>query len=422
MNGSLVFGSSRTQKVISLSSAESELHSMVSGCSDGIFIKVCLRFLVGDEVEHWQWTDNQAARQLVSKQGVGKIRHLAGQLLWIQEKVMAQELMVGQVPAALNCSDVGTKALSKARLFLLMNQMGAISAETGEPVGQEEFEEASKRMVTKQTIQRVSKAIVKMAFAAGLEPLIPGVDAAEYGMCSANPSRDYSREVWWLWVAVTLLSLLLIGFATTAWFAWKKLSKDLNHCWNQVADEDDYIYRQEQRIDQLFARTTALDSNLEVISNEQSMNLDYAIGIHYGLVQQGGFVKNLQGLDDDGWRRLQVQERGNVVSCNVMGSERYMRLVRQRIRHLEGEDTDEPRVSAPVAHHEDGESEDEDGDPMVEDEPPRNIDGRLMGLADMAKQQQDMATRAGEVRQVLIFQNVCLKILDMCRRGNMDDN
>ena len=45
LNGSFIHASSRTQKVIGLSSAESELHAMVSGCCDGIFIKRCAEFL-----------------------------------------------------------------------------------------------------------------------------------------------------------------------------------------------------------------------------------------------------------------------------------------------------------------------------------------------------------------------------------------
>ena len=39
VNGNFTFASSRTQRVVSLSSAESELHSMVSGCSGAVFIK-----------------------------------------------------------------------------------------------------------------------------------------------------------------------------------------------------------------------------------------------------------------------------------------------------------------------------------------------------------------------------------------------
>ena len=41
INGSFAHASARTQRVVSLSSAESELHSMVSGCSDGSYLRRC---------------------------------------------------------------------------------------------------------------------------------------------------------------------------------------------------------------------------------------------------------------------------------------------------------------------------------------------------------------------------------------------
>ena len=65
--------------------------ALVSGCSDGIYIKRFLEFiLTGKEVDHYQWTDNSAARQLVSQQGVGRIRHLSGKLLWVQDLVLSR--------------------------------------------------------------------------------------------------------------------------------------------------------------------------------------------------------------------------------------------------------------------------------------------------------------------------------------------
>jgi hypothetical protein len=42
------------------------LLSMVSGCSDAIFLRRCMQFLTGDEVEQW-WVDNSAARQLIER-------------------------------------------------------------------------------------------------------------------------------------------------------------------------------------------------------------------------------------------------------------------------------------------------------------------------------------------------------------------
>ena len=43
-----------------------------------------MQFLTGDEIEQWQWVDNSAARQLIERQGVGKVRHLSGKILWMQ--------------------------------------------------------------------------------------------------------------------------------------------------------------------------------------------------------------------------------------------------------------------------------------------------------------------------------------------------
>jgi len=91
---------------------------MISGTCDAIFVKNCLEFLLQVQIEHHQFTDNSAARQLISKQGVGRIRHLSAKLLWLQDLVRLGEIQVSQVPTFWNFSDVGTKNLSKSRLNL----------------------------------------------------------------------------------------------------------------------------------------------------------------------------------------------------------------------------------------------------------------------------------------------------------------
>ena len=52
INGAYVFGSSRSQKVISLSSCESELHALISTACDGIFIKACAEFSFNAKFQH----------------------------------------------------------------------------------------------------------------------------------------------------------------------------------------------------------------------------------------------------------------------------------------------------------------------------------------------------------------------------------
>ena len=78
VNGAFMYGSSRGQKTISLSSCESELHSVVSAACDGLFLMACLRFVLGEEILHLVYTDSSSARQLASRQGCGRVRHISG--------------------------------------------------------------------------------------------------------------------------------------------------------------------------------------------------------------------------------------------------------------------------------------------------------------------------------------------------------
>ena len=82
--------------MVSLSSAESELHALVSalvsGACDGICLKHSLQFLTRDDVHHICWVDNSATRQIACKRGAGKLCHVSGNLLWCQEKVGAGSL------------------------------------------------------------------------------------------------------------------------------------------------------------------------------------------------------------------------------------------------------------------------------------------------------------------------------------------
>ena len=56
INGAFMYGSSRSQKVVSLSSCESELHALVSCACDGIFIKACAEFAFNAKFLHVVFT------------------------------------------------------------------------------------------------------------------------------------------------------------------------------------------------------------------------------------------------------------------------------------------------------------------------------------------------------------------------------
>ena len=265
INGNFAYASSRTQGDVSLSSAEPELHSMVSGCSDAIFLKRCMEFLTGDQVEQWQWVDNSAARQLIERQGVGKVRHLSGKILWMQTLVLEKQIHVGQIVTQWNVSDIGTKPLPKQRLLVLLHQIGARNPDTLSMVGQEELDAFEERVVGQQSMKRLTRAVSRMAAMWGLEPILHvGAEASGteevclQGQASGNDSGDFC-----LWLALSAIFLLWICFAVAGYLAWRKVSRDLFHCWNQVADEDGYISMQEKRIDELVQKIERMQTQME---------------------------------------------------------------------------------------------------------------------------------------------------------------
>ena len=417
INKNFAYGSARTQRVISLSSCESELHSIVSGCCDGMFMKKCLEFLVQREVKHVLHTDSSSARQLISRQGSGKIRHLSGKILWVQEKVQQKEIEVCQIPTAWNVSDIGTKSLTKARMRFLLHELGAADPETGELLGQEEFQVVSEGLMGAQEVKRVAKAVLRMSVFWGLGPNgAAGEDVSD--TCKVD-SSNANGVIFWLWAAFVTLLVLMIAMGCILFFVLKKLRKDLTSCWNQVADEDVYIDTQEKRIDALVKRTNALDAADERMSNEHSQLHDYVCGIHYAVVEQGGFVRHFLGLTSRDWTQLSLVERANLATFNIMGSSQYLQLVRQRAQYEHahaGDNTD------PAAEH--GESEEMEQDEAEPGTEPGAESGtndqavsrsRLTELAEVLKGEQTKAMTENRVQDGLILQHSILEMLDEMR-------
>ena len=150
LNGMIIYSTSRGQKVVSLSSAESELHALVAGACDGICLKHVIEFLTGGQVQHVCWVDNSATRQ------IGRLRRISGKLLWCQDKVASGSLEVKQIGTAYNLADIGTKPLSKVRLRLLLFWCHARDGD-GERVGEKERQQFQEQRVEKGKIMKVAK-------------------------------------------------------------------------------------------------------------------------------------------------------------------------------------------------------------------------------------------------------------------------
>ena len=127
LNGSFVYASSRTQRVVSLSSCEAELHSMVSCLCDGIYRKRCIQFVMNCQVENYLLVDSSSARQIALRLGPGKLKHVAGRILWIQQAVAEGSVQLAQVGTTWILSDLGTQPLGGNWLRLLLHEINMSS-------------------------------------------------------------------------------------------------------------------------------------------------------------------------------------------------------------------------------------------------------------------------------------------------------
>ena len=73
---------------IALSSCEAELNAALKGAVEGLNVQR-LAASLGDTLPLELRTDASAARGVILRQGVGKVRHLQVKELWLQEKVAA---------------------------------------------------------------------------------------------------------------------------------------------------------------------------------------------------------------------------------------------------------------------------------------------------------------------------------------------
>jgi hypothetical protein len=97
----------KLQSNIALSSCEAELNAALKGAVEGLNVQR-LAASLGDKLTLELRTDASAARGVILRQGVGKVRHLQVKQLWLQENVAAGELTIVKIPRAENCSDALT--------------------------------------------------------------------------------------------------------------------------------------------------------------------------------------------------------------------------------------------------------------------------------------------------------------------------
>ena len=106
---------SSTQATVALSSGESELYSLTKGASQALGL-MALAADLGVKLDVRMHTDASATLGIVQRQGLGKLRHIGVQYLWLQERVKSGSMEVKKIAGVGNPADLMTKHLAAADL------------------------------------------------------------------------------------------------------------------------------------------------------------------------------------------------------------------------------------------------------------------------------------------------------------------
>ena len=101
---------SSTQSVIALSSGEAEYYGLVKAAAQGIGVKAMLKDfgIVDDKVINVK-SDASAAIGIAQRRGMGKVRHIETNQLWLQEKVVNGTIRITKIGTYENLADQLTK-------------------------------------------------------------------------------------------------------------------------------------------------------------------------------------------------------------------------------------------------------------------------------------------------------------------------
>ncbi len=101
---------STTQVPISLSSGEAEFYGVVTASSVALGYQAMMEDL-GLKMAVRVWTDSSATMGICGRRGLGKLRHIDTQCLWIQQKVRRKDIELRKIRGDMNPADLFTKHL-----------------------------------------------------------------------------------------------------------------------------------------------------------------------------------------------------------------------------------------------------------------------------------------------------------------------
>ena len=117
-----------TQATIALSSGEAELYALVKGAGQALGM-VALMEDLGYSLDARVHSDSSAAIGISNRKGLGKLRHLNVQFLWVQDKIKDKSFSLHKVPGERNPADLMTKHLDAGTAGKHLDTLGFVFKE-----------------------------------------------------------------------------------------------------------------------------------------------------------------------------------------------------------------------------------------------------------------------------------------------------
>ena len=114
---------SSTQNSVALSPGEAEYYGIVKGASEGLGLRSVSAEL-GCELPLGLHTDASAAEGIARRRGLGKLRHVEVQALWVQDRMRKKDFSVHKVKGVSNPADIFTKHLCRDKRSGPLGQLG----------------------------------------------------------------------------------------------------------------------------------------------------------------------------------------------------------------------------------------------------------------------------------------------------------
>ena len=104
------------------SSAEAELSGVIRGATEALGLSTLLQDL-GQKSQIRLHVDAAAAKGIIERKGLSKVRHLDVNVLWLQETAARKEIPINKIPGEENPADLATTHLAIAKVEKLLSKM-----------------------------------------------------------------------------------------------------------------------------------------------------------------------------------------------------------------------------------------------------------------------------------------------------------